>query len=165
MIVCSSTLTLVLQSLPAWKPPPRRSAFPVRRRTFYLRARARPESNKAATRQAQPDNRKHQFAKDHYFPPPAPVHTGVQGRTRDTTTEDAGASGQGRPPSNGKNRSSYMPVDTSSQSKALDADDARGRRSLTAEPLMKVRVFVVDDHGILRGGLRALINLQPDMEV
>ena len=30
---------------------------------------------------------------------------------------------------------------------------------------MKVRVFVVDDHGILRGGLRALINLQPDMEV
>ena len=30
---------------------------------------------------------------------------------------------------------------------------------------MSVRVFVVDDHGILRGGLRALINLQPDMEV
>ncbi|MFL5306909.1 MAG: response regulator [Polyangia bacterium] len=30
---------------------------------------------------------------------------------------------------------------------------------------MTVRVFVVDDHGILRGGLRALINLQPDMEV
>ena len=30
---------------------------------------------------------------------------------------------------------------------------------------MRVRVFVVDDHGILRGGLRALINLQPDMEV
>jgi two-component system response regulator NreC len=30
---------------------------------------------------------------------------------------------------------------------------------------MKVRVFVVDDHGILRGGLRALINLQPDMQV
>jgi len=28
-----------------------------------------------------------------------------------------------------------------------------------------VRVFVVDNHGILRGGLRALINLQPDMEV
>ena len=30
---------------------------------------------------------------------------------------------------------------------------------------MKLRVFVVDDHGILRGGLRALINLQPEMEV
>jgi len=30
---------------------------------------------------------------------------------------------------------------------------------------MTVRVFVADDHGILRGGLRALINLQPDMEV
>ena len=30
---------------------------------------------------------------------------------------------------------------------------------------MSIRVFVVDDHGILRGGLRALINLQPDMEV
>ena len=28
-----------------------------------------------------------------------------------------------------------------------------------------MRVFVVDNHGILRGGLRALINLQPDMEV
>jgi two-component system, NarL family, response regulator NreC len=30
---------------------------------------------------------------------------------------------------------------------------------------MKVRVFVADNHGILRGGLRALINLQSDMEV
>ncbi|HVZ85390.1 MAG TPA: response regulator transcription factor [Polyangia bacterium] len=30
---------------------------------------------------------------------------------------------------------------------------------------MKTRVFVVDNHGILRGGLRALINLQLDMEV
>ena len=30
---------------------------------------------------------------------------------------------------------------------------------------MNVRVFVADNHGILRGGLRALINLQPDMEV
>jgi two-component system response regulator NreC len=30
---------------------------------------------------------------------------------------------------------------------------------------MSVRVFVVDNHGILRGGLRALINLQPDMTV
>jgi two-component system, NarL family, response regulator NreC len=30
---------------------------------------------------------------------------------------------------------------------------------------MKIRVFVTDDHGILRGGLRALINLQSDMEV
>ncbi len=30
---------------------------------------------------------------------------------------------------------------------------------------MSVRVFIADDHGILRGGLRALINLQPDMEV
>ena len=30
---------------------------------------------------------------------------------------------------------------------------------------MSIRVFLADDHGILRGGLRALINLQPDMEV
>jgi two-component system response regulator NreC len=30
---------------------------------------------------------------------------------------------------------------------------------------VSVRVFVADNHGILRGGLRALINLQPDMEV
>ena len=30
---------------------------------------------------------------------------------------------------------------------------------------MSVRVLVADNHGILRGGLRALINLQPDMEV
>ena len=28
-----------------------------------------------------------------------------------------------------------------------------------------MRVFVADNHGILRGGLRALINLQPDMKV
>jgi two-component system, NarL family, response regulator NreC len=28
-----------------------------------------------------------------------------------------------------------------------------------------IRVFIADDHGILRGGLRALINTQPDMEV
>ena len=30
---------------------------------------------------------------------------------------------------------------------------------------MSVRVFVADNHGILRGALRALINLQPDMKV
>jgi two-component system response regulator NreC len=30
---------------------------------------------------------------------------------------------------------------------------------------MKIRVFVADDHGVLRGGLRALINGQADMEV
>jgi two-component system, NarL family, response regulator NreC len=30
---------------------------------------------------------------------------------------------------------------------------------------MKVRVFMADDNGILRDGLRALINRQPDMEV
>jgi len=30
---------------------------------------------------------------------------------------------------------------------------------------VSVRVFVADNHGILRGGLRALINLQADMEV
>jgi two-component system response regulator NreC len=28
-----------------------------------------------------------------------------------------------------------------------------------------IRVFIADDHGVLRGGLRALINGQPDMEV
>ena len=30
---------------------------------------------------------------------------------------------------------------------------------------MSIRVFIADDHGILRGGLRALISTQPDMEV
>jgi len=30
---------------------------------------------------------------------------------------------------------------------------------------VSIRVFIADDHGILRGGLRALINTQPDMEV
>jgi two-component system response regulator NreC len=30
---------------------------------------------------------------------------------------------------------------------------------------MRIRVFIADDHGILRGGLRALINAEPDMEV
>jgi DNA-binding NarL/FixJ family response regulator len=30
---------------------------------------------------------------------------------------------------------------------------------------VKTRVFIADDHGIMRGGLRALINAQPDMEV
>jgi two-component system response regulator NreC len=31
--------------------------------------------------------------------------------------------------------------------------------------VMSIRVFIADDHGILRGGLRALINAEPDMEV
>jgi two-component system response regulator NreC len=30
---------------------------------------------------------------------------------------------------------------------------------------MTIRVFIADDHGVLRGGLRALINTQPDMQV
>jgi two-component system response regulator NreC len=30
---------------------------------------------------------------------------------------------------------------------------------------MSIRVFIADDHGVLRGGLRALIGAQPDMEV
>lgn len=30
---------------------------------------------------------------------------------------------------------------------------------------MKTRVFIADDHGVLRGGLRALLSSQPDMEV
>jgi two-component system response regulator NreC len=30
---------------------------------------------------------------------------------------------------------------------------------------MSIRVFIADDHGVLRGGLRALINTQADMEV
>ena len=30
---------------------------------------------------------------------------------------------------------------------------------------MKVRVFITDDNGVLRGSLRALVNTQPDMEV
>lgn len=30
---------------------------------------------------------------------------------------------------------------------------------------MSIRVFIADDHGILRGGLRALITAQADMEV
>jgi two-component system, NarL family, response regulator NreC len=31
--------------------------------------------------------------------------------------------------------------------------------------MTKIRVFIADDHGVLRGGLRALIGAQPDMEV
>jgi two-component system response regulator NreC len=31
--------------------------------------------------------------------------------------------------------------------------------------MKKIRVFIADDHGVLRGGLRALISGQPDMEV
>ena len=30
---------------------------------------------------------------------------------------------------------------------------------------MSIRIFIADDHGVLRGGLRALINTQADMEV
>jgi two-component system, NarL family, response regulator NreC len=30
---------------------------------------------------------------------------------------------------------------------------------------MSVRIFIADDNGVLRGGLRALVNVQPDMEV
>ena len=30
---------------------------------------------------------------------------------------------------------------------------------------MSIRVFIADDHGVLRGGLRALLNTQPDMQV
>jgi two-component system response regulator NreC len=30
---------------------------------------------------------------------------------------------------------------------------------------MSIRVFIADDHGVLRGGLRSLINAQSDMEV
>src|SRR5450432_1869673 len=30
---------------------------------------------------------------------------------------------------------------------------------------MTIRVFVADDHGVLRGGLRVFIGAQPDMEV
>jgi two-component system response regulator NreC len=30
---------------------------------------------------------------------------------------------------------------------------------------VSIRVFIADDHGVLRGGLRALLNTQPDMEV
>src|SRR3989304_5261381 len=29
----------------------------------------------------------------------------------------------------------------------------------------KIRILVADDHGVLRAGLRALLNSQPDMEV
>src|SRR3990167_7293893 len=31
--------------------------------------------------------------------------------------------------------------------------------------MKKIRVLIVDDHGILRAGLRTFLNLQPDMEV
>jgi two-component system response regulator NreC len=30
---------------------------------------------------------------------------------------------------------------------------------------MKIRIFLADDHGVLRGGLRALLNAEDDMEV
>ena len=32
-------------------------------------------------------------------------------------------------------------------------------------PVARIRVLVADDHGVLRAGLRALLNSQPDMEV
>jgi two-component system response regulator NreC len=38
-------------------------------------------------------------------------------------------------------------------------------RGTAAGAAMKVRVFMADDNGVLRGGLRALLNMQPDMEV
>src|SRR3972149_5617454 len=31
--------------------------------------------------------------------------------------------------------------------------------------MKKIRVLIVDDHAVLRAGLRTLLNLQPDMEV
>src|SRR5690348_5604051 len=35
-----------------------------------------------------------------------------------------------------------------------------GRKSMS-----KLRVFVADDHAVLRDGLKALVNAQPDMEI
>jgi DNA-binding NarL/FixJ family response regulator len=32
-------------------------------------------------------------------------------------------------------------------------------------PLKKLRIFLADDHALLRDGLKALVNVQPDMEV
>src|SRR4051812_29246644 len=52
---------------------------------------------------------------------------------------------------------------------------ARGRRSGPASPCLglrggwimtaKLRVLLADDHNVVRAGLRALIDAQPDMEV
>jgi two-component system, NarL family, response regulator NreC len=39
------------------------------------------------------------------------------------------------------------------------------RAGVVRAAVMSIRVFVADDHGILRGGLRSLINAQADMEV
>jgi two-component system response regulator NreC len=39
------------------------------------------------------------------------------------------------------------------------------QRTAPARPAGKLRVFLADDHAVLRSGLRLLINTQPDMEV
>ena len=39
------------------------------------------------------------------------------------------------------------------------------RVSVVPGLVMNVRVFVANDHAILRGALRAVIDMQPDMEV
>jgi two-component system response regulator NreC len=39
------------------------------------------------------------------------------------------------------------------------------QRTAPARPAGKLRVFLADDHAVLRSGLRLLINAQPDMEV
>lgn len=54
-----------------------------------------------------------------------------------------------------------MPQRTTEDSATPDPESERDR----VGPGGNVRVLLVDDHAILRGGLRALLNLEPDLEV
>jgi two-component system, NarL family, response regulator NreC len=45
------------------------------------------------------------------------------------------------------------------------ADKSNGYTILCQEFLMKIRILLVDDHTILRAGLKMMLNAQPDMDV
>src|SRR5215471_16119732 len=45
------------------------------------------------------------------------------------------------------------------------AGNQDGYTILCRESLMKIRILLVDDHTILRAGLKMMLNAQPDMDV